>query len=87
MEETPVPERKQMPQDVLTSPTAVAAHADLESARLEEPEIYAAGDCWRFRWAGEDRGSFDTEQDARRAAGRHKQQRMMQRFASALERE
>ena len=76
-----------MPQDVLNPPQAVAAHVDLERARLEEPEVYPEGDCWRFRWAGEDRGSFDTEQDARRASGRHKQQRMMQRFASALNRD
>ena len=73
-----------MPQDVLTSPTAVVAHTDLESARLEEPEVYAAGDCWRFRWAGEDRGSFDTEHSARSAASRFKQQTMMKFVAASL---
>jgi hypothetical protein len=54
---------------------------------MEQPEIYQEGDCWRFRWAGEDRGSFDSEQDALRAAGRHKQQRLLQRFAYALSRD
>ena len=34
----------------------------------EEPEIYQEGDCWRFRWAGQDHGSFDSEQGAISAA-------------------
>lgn len=76
-----------MPQDVLNPPAATASQIDLERARLEQPEIYQEGDCWRFRWAGEDRGSFDSEQDAHRAAGRHKQHRLLQRFASALDRD
>lgn len=76
-----------MPNDVLTPPLAVASHDDVERARVEQPEVYQEGDCWRFRWAGEDRGSFDSEQDAHRAAGRHKQHRLLQRFASALNRD
>jgi len=76
-----------MPQDVLAPPLATATHAEVEQARVEQPEIYQEGDCWRFRWAGEDRGSFDTEQDAHRAAGRHKQHRLLQRFAYALARD
>ena len=50
----------------------------------EEPHIYEAGDCWRFTWAGEDRGSFDTERDARSAALRFKQQTMMKLVAASL---
>jgi hypothetical protein len=53
-------------------------------ARSEEPHIYEAGDCWRFKWAGEDRGSFDTEQDARHAARRLKQQTTMKLVAASL---
>jgi hypothetical protein len=75
-----------MPLDVLAPPLATATHAEIEQARMEQPEIYQEGDCWRFRWAGEDRGSFDCEQDAHRAASRHKQHRLLQRFASALDR-
>ena len=67
MDETPVPERKQMPQDVLTSPTAVAVHADLERAHLEEPEV-ATQRATAGAFAGRARKFFDTEQDARRAA-------------------
>ena len=76
-----------MPLDVLAPALATATHAEIEQARMEQPEIYQEGDCWRFRWAGEDRGSFDSEQDAHRAAGRHKQHRLLQRFASALSRD
>lgn len=53
-------------------------------ARSEEPHIYVAGDCWRFSWAGEDRGSFETEQDARSAAQRLKQLTMMKLVAASL---
>ena len=53
-------------------------------AHSEEPHIYPAGDCWRFSWAGQDRGSFDTERDARSAAVRFKQQSMMQLVAASL---
>ena len=53
-------------------------------ARSEEPHIYEAGDCWRFKWAGEDRGSFDTEQDARNAAFRLKKQTTMKLVAASL---
>jgi hypothetical protein len=53
-------------------------------ARSEEPNIYESGDCWRFTWAGEDRGSFDTEQDARAAALRLKQQTTMKLAAASL---
>lgn len=53
-------------------------------ARSEEPNIYLAGDCWRFSWAGEDHGSFDTEQDAQAAALRFKQQTMMKLVAASL---
>jgi hypothetical protein len=63
------------------------AHETLEQmvrVRSEEPQIYAAGDCWRFAWAGEDRGSFETEQDARNAALRFKQQTTMKLVAASL---
>ena len=53
-------------------------------ARSEEPHVYVAGDCWRFKWAGEDRGSFETEQDARSAAQRLKQQTTMKLVAASL---
>lgn len=53
-------------------------------ARAEDPEVYESGDCWRFRWAGEDRGSFDTEQSARSAALRFKQQTMLKHVAASL---
>ena len=76
-----------MPQELLAPALATATHAEIELARTEQPEVYQEGDCWRFRWFGEDRGSFDTEQDAHRAAGRHKQHRLLQRFAAALERD
>ncbi len=41
-------------------------------ARSQEPEVYQAGDCWRFHYAGEDHGSFDSEQGALSAALRYK---------------
>jgi hypothetical protein len=63
---------------------ALEAPEQMARARSEEPHIYEAGDCWRFTWAGEDRGSFDTEQDARSAALRLKQQTMMKFVASSL---
>jgi hypothetical protein len=56
------------------------------SPRLAEPEIYQSGDCWRYRWAGEDRGSFDAEQGAKSAALRFKKHATLQRAAAALER-
>ncbi len=59
--------------------TAVLETAEnLAQARQEEPRIYESGDCWRFSWAGEDRGSYDTERDAQNAATRFKQQTLMQ---------
>ncbi len=55
-------------------------------ARSEEPEIYQSGDCWRFRWAGEDHGSFDSEQGAMSAARRFKKHATLQRAAASLNR-
>jgi hypothetical protein len=60
------------------------APEQMARARSEEPNIYESGDCWRFTWAGEDRGSFDTEQDARAAALRLKQQTTMKLVAASL---
>jgi hypothetical protein len=60
------------------------APEQMARARSEEPRIYQAGDCWRFSWAGEDRGSFDSEQDARSAALRLKQQTMLKHVAASL---
>ena len=60
------------------------APEQMARARSEEPQIYKVGDCWRFRWAGEDRGSFETEQDARSAALRLKQQTTMKLVAASL---
>ncbi len=54
-------------------------------ARSEEPNIYVSGDCWRFSWAGEDRGSFETEQDARAAARRLKHQTTLKLVEASLE--
>jgi len=62
---------------------ALAAPEQMERVRAEDPQIYKAGDCWRFSWAGEDRGSFDTEQDAKAAALRFKQQTMMKYVAKS----
>jgi hypothetical protein len=62
----------------------LAATEQMERVRSEQPHIYLSGDCWRFRWAGEDRGSFDTEQDARAAALRFRQQTMMKFVAASL---
>jgi hypothetical protein len=53
----------------------------------EEPEIYQEGDCWRFRWAGQDHGSFDSEQGAISAALRCKRLSMMQLAAASLARQ
>ena len=55
-------------------------------ARSAEPEIYQSGDCWRFRWAGEDHGSFDSEQGAKSAALRFKKHDTLQRATASLER-
>jgi hypothetical protein len=66
--------------EVLEAPEQMAR------ARSEAPEIYQAGDCWRFRWAGEDHGSFDSEQDAKNAALRCKKQTTMHLAAASLER-
>jgi len=54
--------------------------------RSEEPEIYQSGDSWRFRWAGQDHGSFDSEQDAKSAAIRCKRLSMLHRAAASLDR-
>jgi hypothetical protein len=62
------------------------APEQMARARSEEPEIYPFGDCWRFRWAGEDHGSFDSEQDARNAALRCKKQTTMHLAAACLDR-
>jgi hypothetical protein len=56
----------------------------MERTRSEAPHIYESGDCWRFRWAGEDHGSFDTEQSAKSAAFRFRKQTMMKLVASSL---
>jgi hypothetical protein len=53
-------------------------------AHAEDPHIYESGDCWRFRWAGQDHGSFDSEHCARSAASRFKQQTMMKFVAASL---
>jgi hypothetical protein len=74
----------EMSQGVVNEMPASAAPEQMERVRAEAPHIYKAGDCWRFRWAGEDRGSFDTEQDARSAAQRFKQQTMMKFVAQSL---
>jgi hypothetical protein len=60
------------------------APEQMARARAAEPEIYPSGDCWRFRWAGEDHGSFDSEHSARSAALRFKQQTMMKFVAASL---
>lgn len=60
------------------------APEQMARARSEEPHVYEAGDCWRFSWAGEDRGSFETEQDARSAAMRLKKQTTMKLVAASL---
>lgn len=60
------------------------APEQMERTRSEEPQIYMAGDCWRFTWAGEDRGSFDSEQDAHAAALRFKQQTKLKLVAASL---
>jgi hypothetical protein len=52
----------------------------------EEPQIYQEGDCWRFRWAGQDHGSFDSEQGAKSAALRCKRLSMLHRAAASLDR-
>ncbi len=62
----------------------LAVPEQMERARSEEPQVYESGDCWRFSWADEDRGSFDTEQSARSAALRFKQQTMMKFVAASL---
>ena len=74
-----------MPSDVLHPSPASLAADDLARARHEAPHVYEEGDCWRFRWAGQDHGSFDTEQGATTAARRFKQQTMMRVFAAALD--
>jgi hypothetical protein len=60
------------------------APEQMERTRSQEPRVYMAGDCWRFSWAGEDRGSFDTERDAMAAGVRYKQQFMMKQVAASL---
>ena len=62
----------------------MAVPEQMERARSEDPHVYESGDCWRFSWAGEDRGSFDTEQSAKSAALRFKQQTMMKFVAASL---
>jgi hypothetical protein len=51
-----------------------------------EPEIYQEGDCWRFRWDGQDHGSFDSEQGARSAALRCKRLSILHLAAASLDR-
>jgi hypothetical protein len=62
------------------------APAQKAQTRSEEPEIYQSGDCWRFRWAGEDHGSFDSEQGATSAARRFKKHATLQRATASLNR-
>lgn len=62
------------------------AHEQRARARSEEPHIYQSGDSWRYSWAGEDRGSFDTEQDARSAALRFKRQSLLHLATASLDR-
>jgi hypothetical protein len=62
----------------------LAVPEQMERVRSEDPHVYESGDCWRFSWAGEDRGSFDTEQSARSAAIRFKQQTIMKFVAASL---
>jgi len=62
------------------------APQQMARARFEEPQIYQSGDCWRFRWAGKDHGSFDTEQGAISAALRCKRLSILHLAAAALDR-
>ena len=56
-------------------------------ARTEEPDIYQSGDSWRFRWAGQDHGSFDSEQGAISAALRCKRLSMLHLVTASLDRD
>ena len=58
-----------------------------QRARTEEPEVYQLGDSWRFRWAGQDHGSFDSEQGAISAALRCKRLSMLYRVTATLDRD
>lgn len=62
------------------------APEQMARARSEEPEVYPSGDCWRFRWAGQDHGSFDSEQGAISAALRCKRLSTLHLAAAALSR-
>jgi hypothetical protein len=60
------------------------APEQMEQNRSQELHVYMAGDCWRFSWAGEDRGSFDSERDATAAGLRFKKQLVMKHVAASL---
>jgi hypothetical protein len=63
------------------------APAQRPRAQVEEPVIYQAGDSWRFRWAGQDHGSFDSEQGAISAALRCKRLSILHLAAASLDRQ
>ncbi len=58
-----------------------------QRARPVEPEVYQSGDCWRFRWGGQDHGSFDSEQGAISAALRCKRLSILHLATAALDRD
>jgi hypothetical protein len=66
------------------APQQMEAPRQMEQTRSQEPQIYLLGDCWRFTWAGEDHGSFDSEHDAKAAAMRFKKQTVMKLAAASL---
>jgi len=60
------------------------APMQMEQTRSQELRVYMQGDCWRFTWAGEDRGSFDSEQAATAAGLRFKKQLVMKEVTASL---
>ena len=60
------------------------APMQMEQTRSQELRVYMEGDCWRFAWAGEDRGSFDSEQAATAAGLRFKKQLVMKEVTASL---
>jgi hypothetical protein len=60
------------------------APGQMERTRSQELRVYMQGDCWRFVWAGEDRGSFDSEQAATAAGLRFKKQLVMKEVTASL---
>ena len=64
----------------------LAAPSEMERVRCEAPDVYKAGDVWKFSysWHGEDSGFFASEQEAKDAALDCKQQKMARFFAAGL---